>query len=248
MYKLVRTYKNADLLIDETTQRVVAIANKMHNVISRACSMDELAKHFVINENSTVKYFGNFSEAFIDGDILVAKCIYTGRTVKLTVADNLFPLINAAVHDTWKLAQRINDFHTVNHKARDEMHAKMNNMFVTYAGRTDARHDNIMMLGIVKHVDPVGKSFTDLFNNLQEDNKPLELASMYDLLAGLAAATWPYDVHFDKTPELDAKISAFFNTEPQGGVVTAAMEFIKACATTNQRPITLGDAEYILRS
>lgn len=248
MYSLIRKFKGVDLLVDETTQRVVAVANKMHNHISRACSMEELAKHFVINDQSTIKYFGNISEAFIDGDIVVAKCIYTGRTVKITAADNLFPLVNGAVTDTWKLAQRINEFHTVNQKVRDEMCAKMNNMFVTYAGRTDALRPNIVMLSIVKRVDPEGKSFIDLFNNVQEENVPLHLDSMYDLLEGLAAYTWPWEVKFEKTPELDVAVTEFFYKEHPTAIITAALEFIEKCAKSNKRPITLGDAEYILRS
>lgn len=249
MYELIRNFKNVDLLVDKSTKRVVAIANKKHNHISRACSMDELAKHFVIAENSVIKYFGNISEAYLEGEILVAKCVYTGSSVKITVADNLFPLTNSAVNDTWRLAKRINEFHTVNHKERDEMYIKMNNMFITYAGRGDAARDNITMLAIVKHVDPEGKTFTDLFNNLQKDNERLHYTSMYNLLEGLAAFSWPYQVKFDQTPEMDARVIEFFNKEQDGtSILNAAKEFIKAWAISNQRPITSGDAEYIQRS
>lgn len=248
MYTLMRNFKGVDLLVDTTTQRVVAVANKLHNFISRACSLEELGKHFIIGEGATVKYFGNLSEAFLEGEIVVAKCIYTDRTVKITAADQLFPLINSTVLDTWRLAKRIGEFNTVNQKTRDEALVRMNNMFITYAGRGDATRPNVVMLSILKHVDPDGETFADVFMNLQEDNEPLELVSMYDLLEGLAAFTWPWQVTFDKTPEQDAEVIAFFNTEHESSIVTAAVEFIKKCGKSNQLPTTSGDAEYIQRN
>lgn len=248
MYTLIRDFKSADILIDESTKRVVAIANKLHNFIVRACSVEELNKHFIPGEGVTHKYYGNLSEAFLEGEILVAKCIYTGRTVKLTVKDNLFPLINNAVMDTWKLAKRIGDFNTVNQKTRDEALVRMNNMFITYAGRGDACRSNIVMLNILKHVDPDGEAFSDVFMNLQEDNAPLQLVSMYDMLEGLAAFTWPWQVTFDKTPEMDVAVIEFFNKEHESSILTAALEFIEKCGKSNKLPITSGDAEYIQRS
>lgn len=248
MYTLIRDFKSAEFLVDTKTKRVVAIANKLHNFITRACSVEELNKHFIPGEGVTHKYFGNLSEAFLEGEILVAKCLYTGRTVKITVKDNMFPLINSAVLDTWKLAGRINEFHTVNQKARDEATVRKNNMYITYAGRGDATRPNIVMLNIVKHVDPDDRSFTDLFNNLQEDNEPLHLHSMYDLLEGLAAYTWPWEIKFDKTPEMDVAVIEFFNKEHEASIIAAALEFIEKCAKSNKRPITSGDAEYIQRS
>lgn len=249
MYELIRNFKNVDLLVDKSTKRVVAIANKFHNHISRACSIEELAKHFVIADNSVIKYFGNISEAFLEGEILVAKCIYTDSAVKISVADNLFPMTNSAVNDTWRLATRINELHTINHKERGDMHVKMNNMFVTYAGSAGATRDNITMLAIVKHIDPEGNSFTDVFNNLQKDSGRVHYLSMYDLLEGLAVFSWPYQVKFDQTPEMDVRVIEFFNKEQDGtSILNAAKEFIKAWAISNQRPITSGDAEYIQHS
>lgn len=248
MYTLIRDFNSADFLVDTQTKRVVAIANKMHNFVTRACSIEELNKHFISGAGVTQKYFGNLSEAFLEGEILVAKCLYTGRTVKITVKDNLFPLINSAVIDTWKLAQRINDFNTVNQKARDEATIRKNNMYVTYAGRGDASRPNIVMLNIVKHVDPDDQSFSDLFMNLQEDNHPLHFQNMYDLLEGLAAYTWPWEIKFDRTPEMDEAVIAFFNKEHEASIVVAALEFIEKCAESNKRPITSGDAEYIQRN
>lgn len=249
MYTLITKYQNIDILTDLETKRIVALANKDRSRIYRACSIDAVKEQFGVHDEQAMSFFGHRSEAFLgDDDIMVTKCIYTGRTVKISLKTAMFVLAASSVMDVWKLAARINDLHQANHKERDEAIREGNRMYVTYCGRADATRPNMVMLALFKHVDVEGKDIKRVYATLDKDNEPLEIESMYELLEALGAFTHPYQVEFTRSDEMDAKVIEFFNRYHKRSIVEEALEFIDQCATTNQLPITSGDAAYIQHS